>query len=100
LTVADIKALAAAALDSRKTDTAIDKVEALRAETSLGLSPATTSSLAASQRGVDGGMVALPMIYPAHASALESGGRRFRGRYDEYRPPPTSTSRSAPTPSP
>lgn len=92
LTVADIKALAAAAprmTHVKVTDTAIDKVEALRAETSLAIHAGDDVVLWHQlTRGADGGMVALPMIYPARASALwrAMAAGDLDAAYGEYQP--------------
>jgi 1-pyrroline-4-hydroxy-2-carboxylate deaminase len=74
LTVADIKTLAAAAprlTHVKVTDTAIDKVETLKSETTLAVHAGDDVVLWHQlTRGADGGMVALPMIYPARAAGL------------------------------
>jgi 4-hydroxy-tetrahydrodipicolinate synthase len=74
LTVEDIKALAAAAprlTHVKVTDTALDKVEALRRETSLVVHSGDDVVLWHQlTRGAEGAMVALPMIYPQRAAEL------------------------------
>lgn len=74
LTVADIKALRQAAprLTAVKvTDTTIDKVEALRAETDLTIySGDDVVVWHQLTRGAEGAMVALPMIYPELARTI------------------------------
>jgi dihydrodipicolinate synthase/N-acetylneuraminate lyase len=74
LSVADIAALAAAAprlTHVKVTDTTIEKVEALRRDTSLVVHSGDDIVLWHQlTRGAEGAMVALPMIYPEHASAL------------------------------
>jgi 4-hydroxy-tetrahydrodipicolinate synthase len=68
LSVADIAALAAAVprvTHVKVTDTAIEKVDALRRETELVLHAGDDAVLWHQlTRGADGGMVALPMIFP------------------------------------
>jgi 4-hydroxy-tetrahydrodipicolinate synthase len=74
LAVGDIKALAQAAprlTHVKVTDTNLDKVERLRAETTLTLHAGDDVVLWHQlKRGAEGAMVALPMIYPERASAL------------------------------
>jgi 4-hydroxy-tetrahydrodipicolinate synthase len=74
LSVGDIRALAAAVprmTHIKVTDTSIEKVVALREQTDLVLHSGDDVVLWHQlQRGVDGAMVALPMIYPEIASAV------------------------------
>jgi 4-hydroxy-tetrahydrodipicolinate synthase len=91
LTVADIKTLADAAprlTHIKVTDTALDKVEALRRETSLVVHSGDDVVLWHQlTRGAEGAMVALPMIYPQRAAGLwrafSSGD--LDAAYAEYR---------------
>jgi 4-hydroxy-tetrahydrodipicolinate synthase len=74
LSVSDIKALAEVAprlTHVKVTDTALDKVEALRRETSLVVLSGDDAVLWHQlTRGAEGAMVALPMIYPQRAAEL------------------------------
>jgi 4-hydroxy-tetrahydrodipicolinate synthase len=91
LSVSDIKALADAAprlTHVKVTDTTLDKVEALRRETSLVvLSGDDVVLWHQLTRGAEGAMVALPMIYPQRAAelwrAFSSGD--LDAAYAEYR---------------
>ncbi len=91
LSVVDIAALAAATprlTHIKVTDTAIEKVEALRRETSLVIHSGDDAVLWHQlARGAEGAMVALPMIYPQRSGAL---WRAFASgalpeAYEEYR---------------
>ena len=83
LSVADIRALATAVpriTHIKVTDTSIEKVVALREQTELVVHAGDDAVLWHQlQRGVDGAMVALPMIYPEVASsvwrAVQAGDR-------------------------
>lgn len=74
LSVADIVALAEATprlTHVKVTDTAVEKVAALRAAGTLVIHAGDDAVLWHQlSRGADGGMVALPMIYPERAAAL------------------------------
>jgi 4-hydroxy-tetrahydrodipicolinate synthase len=74
LTVAEIAALAAAVprlTHVKVTDTALEKVTALREQTTLTIHAGDDAVLWHQlTRGVDGAMVALPMIFPGRAAAL------------------------------
>lgn len=74
LSIADIHSLAEAAprlTHVKVTDLALDKVDALRAETSLVVLAGDDAVLWQQlTRGAEGAMVALPMIYPERARAL------------------------------
>lgn len=74
LSVDDIAALADSTprlTHVKVTDTAVEKVAALRAATSLVIHAGDDAVLWHQlSRGADGGMVALPMIYPDRAAAL------------------------------
>lgn len=76
LSVADIKAIADAVprvTHIKVTDTAVDKVSALRAATELVIHSGDDVVLWHQlSRGADGAMVALPMIYPSIASDIWS----------------------------
>ena len=76
LSVSDIAALAAAVprlTHVKVTDTAVEKVAALRAETDLVVHAGDDVVLWHQlTRGAEGAMVALPMIYPERASGLWS----------------------------
>jgi dihydrodipicolinate synthase/N-acetylneuraminate lyase len=92
LTIEDIKALTAAAprlTHVKVTDTAIDKVEALRSETSLVVLSGDDIVLWHQlTRGAEGAMVALPMIYPQLAAELwrAFSNGDLDGAYAAYRP--------------
>jgi 4-hydroxy-tetrahydrodipicolinate synthase len=92
LSVADIKALRQAAprLTAVKvTDTSIDKVEALRAETDLIIYSGDDVVLWHQlTRGAEGAMVALPMIYPDLARAIWQAFSRgdLETAFEEYAP--------------
>lgn len=74
LTVAQIKSIVGAVpqiTHIKVTDTALDKVSALRRETALAIHAGDDAVLWHQlARGVDGAMVALPMIYPQRAAEL------------------------------
>lgn len=91
LSVEEISALSAAAprlTHIKVTDTAIEKVAALRAATNLVVLAGDDAVLWHQlTRGAEGGMVALPMIYPERAShiwtAVSNGD--LKSAYDEYK---------------
>lgn len=92
LSVAEIAALAAAVprlTHVKVTDTALEKVAALREQTTLTIHAGDDAVLWHQlSRGVDGGMVALPMIFPRRAAALWRHVRdgELEAAYAEYRP--------------
>lgn len=91
LAVEEIAALSAAAprlTHIKVTDTAIDKVAALRGATNLVVLAGDDAVLWHQlTRGAEGGMVALPMIYPERAArvwtAFSNGD--LEAAYDEYK---------------
>jgi 4-hydroxy-tetrahydrodipicolinate synthase len=91
LSVAEIKELVAAVpqiTHIKVTDTALEKVAALRAETDLVIHAGDDAVLWHQlTRGVDGAMVALPMIYPQRAAELWRlvVAGKLDAAYEEYR---------------
>lgn len=92
LSAAEIAAIAAAVprlTHVKVTDTALEKVTALRERTTLTIHAGDDAVLWHQlTRGVDGGMVALPMIFPRRAAAVwrHVGDGQLDRAYAEYRP--------------
>jgi 4-hydroxy-tetrahydrodipicolinate synthase len=91
LSVADIVALTAAAsrlTHIKVTDTSVEKVAALREATDLVILSGDDAVLWHQlTRGAEGGMVALPMIYPDRAHRIWTAFSRgdLEAAYEEYR---------------